>query len=145
MRRSSSTSCSALLFRWVSFFPPSFKLCAVRFGDFFIVGFLLSFFLSELIHRVTQFTAVFYTINLKDNLNWHRPYKIRQSLLNAICHSTLKVEERRKHPLVQFPHATRQVPDCPSATLCLPDFWSLTGQPFNPGVYSKLCKNCIQS
>lgn len=122
---------------------PSFRLCAVRFGDFFKVGFLLSFFLSELIHRVTQFTSVFYTINLKDNLNWHRLYKIRQSILNAICHSTLKVE-RRKHALVQFPHTTRQVPDCPSATLCLPAFWRLIGQPailFNPGVSSRLCKN----
>lgn len=145
-----------------SLFSPSFRLCAVRFRDFFEVCFLLSFlpscllacflslsfFLSELIHHITQFTSVFYMINLKDNLNWHRPYKICQSILNAICHSTLKVKERRKHPLVQFPHTTWQVPDCPSATLCLSAFWSLIRQPvilFNTGVYSRLCKNYIQS
>lgn len=54
---------------------------------------------------------------------------IRQSIPNAICHSTLKVEDRRKHPLFQFLHTNWQVPDCLSAALCLPAFWSLIGQP----------------
>lgn len=68
----------------------------------------------------------FYTINRKDNLNWHRSYKICQSVLSAICHSALRVEERGKHPPVHLTGSPHQVPECLSAAVFHPALWTVT-------------------